>query len=122
MIAVTYVGTRPSYRDGCYGSGIEFEKGQTLLVPDDIARRLLKHPDVYQPGKDDKAQVAISKPELIKESEADTQDIRDSLMTMDSDALAAFVMTNYRIKLDKRMSIENQRNLAIQNVDLYGVT
>jgi hypothetical protein len=126
MIAVKYCGKRPSYTEGAYGSKILFHKGETIRVPDDLALKLLRHPDVYAPGHEEEntptAIIKVPDPEEEK-AEADVQHARDVINTMDSvDALAEYAMTNFSQKLDKRQSVPNLRTKVIQLIDLYGVT
>jgi hypothetical protein len=126
MTPVKYVGTRPYYVEGCYGSKINFTKGETILVPDDLALKLFRHADVYAPGHEEKnTPTAIIKVTDLKEleTEADLQHARDVINTMDSvDSLAEYAMTNFSQKLDKRQSIPTLRTKVIHLIDLYGVT
>ena len=48
---VKYVGFREICRDGNYGSGGEWTKGQTLMIQSDKAVLLLKHTDVFVLGE-----------------------------------------------------------------------
>jgi len=48
---VKYIGPRPTYKDGLYGTGA-WEKGQTKDVPADAAMKMFTHPDQYQPDCD----------------------------------------------------------------------
>ena len=50
MIPIKYIGHRPVYRDGACGSELTFEQGQTLLVADEFALKMLRHPSVYERG------------------------------------------------------------------------
>jgi hypothetical protein len=121
--AVQYVGARERYKEGCYGSGIEFEKGQTLLVPNELAAKLLRHPDVYAPGEVTVAQPATIPPQdPNKVSDPEVENVRDMVMNMDLDTLSDFSMTHYRVKLHPRQSVGNARKKVLQMIDLYGIT
>ena len=119
MVPVTYVGFRESYKDVKYGSGIVFNKGETLAVPDAIAAKMLNHTDVYVLGK--------ATPELKeavpeeKPKQEDTQDMRDQIMTMEPDALLYYAMTEFNRTLDKRKSVDNLRRDVILLIDQYGI-
>lgn len=117
-VSVKYIGRRPFYVEGAYGTRITFMQGQSRLVPADKARLMLKHPDVYVPGTAD-APIAVV-PEVKAEGE-DLQDLRDSIAAIsDKTALSDFTQAKYGIKLDKRKPIEELRLQAIGLVDQYG--
>lgn len=139
--SIKYIGKREHYTDGTYGSHIEFKHGETQLVPDDLAVKLLKHPDQYQRGDEDRPaptmqaviqdqyqrgddivkDTIIPKPDSVKETPEDTQDVRDAIATMNSQALVKYAMTHYRVKLDKQMVVESLRTEVTRLVDQYGV-
>ena len=121
-VAVKYEGPRATYREGAYGSGLMWTKGETKLVPAALAEKLLRHAPVYVPG-DKKA--APKHAEVIaepaKKDENDTQEVRDSLNTMDKDALEAYARTHFRVELDKRKSLQSLRGQVTQLVEQYGI-
>lgn len=45
---VRYIGPRESWFDRLYGSGLGFIRGQVRCVPGDLARRFLKHADLFE--------------------------------------------------------------------------
>ena len=47
-IRVRYIGRHDTYTDNLYGTGLTFERGQSALVPPEIAVRMLKHKDSYE--------------------------------------------------------------------------
>lgn len=118
LTAIKYVGKRLTYTDGTYGTRITFTQGQTLMVPADKAALMLRHADVYAPGKYVK-EVAIVAAVTDKPDEQ-TQDVRDSIANMDKTALETFVKTNYSVDLDKRKSLASLRAEATGLVDQYG--
>ncbi|MDP1774264.1 MAG: hypothetical protein Q8L15_18505 [Methylobacter sp.] len=121
MTPIKYIGKRETYIDGCYGSKIEFAQGETKLIPADLANKFLRHPDQFEPGLEDDASAVVIPPVITKkDADEDTQDIRDSISNMDAESLQDFAMTNYRIKLDKRMKIDRMRNEVVRLVDQYG--
>jgi hypothetical protein len=126
MIAVRYIGTRPFYCEGAYGSKINFTKGETVLVPDDLAKKLLRHGDVYELSEDtvDVQPAVIPPPNPNTEPDEATQAARDMVANMDTpEALVDYAATNFAgHKIDKRMSIPNMRTEVTRLIDLYGVT
>lgn len=117
---ICYVGRRPVYREGAYGSGIVFQQGETKLVPADLAAKLLRHPDVYAPGVEAGAQTVELKAPAKQTQDESTQDLRDTIAFMDKDALEVFAKTNFKIDLDKRKSVASLRQHVTQLVDQYG--
>jgi hypothetical protein len=125
MIPVKYIGHRSSYVEGTYGSKILFQKGETVLVPDDLAVKLLTHTDVYERGEDVTAKPAvIPSPNPNQEPEEDLQAARDLVANLDSvEALAEYAATNFAgRKVDKRLSIPKLRREVTRLIDLYGIT
>lgn len=45
--AVQYIGFKPEWRDHLYGSGLYFSTDQVRTVPFQLARRLLRHADLF---------------------------------------------------------------------------
>lgn len=118
-VSVKYIGKRPFYVEGAYGTRITFMQGQSRLVPADKALLMLRHPDVYVPGKAD-APIA-SVPDTSKTDSDELQDLRDTINAMsDKEALSNYTFLKYGIKLDQRKAIERLRLDAIGLVDQYG--
>lgn len=121
-VAVKYVGKRATYTEGTYGSRIEFAQGQTVLVPADLAAKLLRHPDVYQTGETTQA-VAVEVPDGKQEEEQqnEVQNVRDQIAIMDKEALKSFAKTTFRVDLDSRKGINALREQVTGLVDQFGV-
>lgn len=118
MTPIKYIGLRPHYRDGAFGTGIEFDQGQTQMVPDYEARLMLRHPSVYVLGDGP----VVPGDEAPKQEDADPdQDARDVVAAMDKDALKAYAKTHYRVDLDGRISVEKLRAKVIGMIDQFGV-
>lgn len=118
-VAVKYIGKRENYTEGTYGSRIEFKQGQSVLVPVELANKLLRHPDVYVPGNEKKAEVV----EIVQKdtNEPDeVQNVRDQIASMDKVGLESFAKVNFNIDLDKRKGVENLRQQVIGLVDQFG--
>ena len=124
-IAVRYVGRRPVYREGAYGSGIVFTQCETKLVPSDLANKLLRHTDVYVPGSASKDTTIASVPDSVKKTDEQNeeeimQSLRDSIQTMDKDALETYARTQFKIDIDKRRGLDKLRQQVTQLIDQYG--
>ena len=122
MIPVKYVGTRDRYIEGCYGSKIEFVRGETQLVEPVLANKLLRHADCYVRGDDESAKPAKVKPAPSEETEDELQDARDTVQNMDIVALREFAKTNYRREFHPMHKVETIRKGVLQLIDLYGIS
>lgn len=131
LVPVKYVGRRSDFFDRIYGSGLFFDQGQTRWIPPELARKLLRHADLFERGEEEAdAQPDDDTAELLKESaiEQETQridqsaiqDLRDSVQSMDKDALSHFAGTNYRQIIDRRRSVEALRVEVLGLIDRFG--
>ncbi len=123
MIAVKYVGQREIYREGAYSSGLVFMRGQTIAVEDEIlARKLLRHADVYVPGDVIQAETTAPKTEIqTKDDEDAAQDARDAIANMNKAALKDYAKTHFRVDIDARKSVEDIRAQVTGLFDQLGV-
>lgn len=122
---VKYVGRRPIYVEGAYGSKLVFAAEETKLVPADLAVKLLRHPDVYVLGDvvTSPGAVSVEMPKSTDRTPEEVlQDIRDSINIMDKESLESFARFHFKVDLDKRRSSAHLRQLVTQMVDQYGVT
>lgn len=132
-IRIKYVGRRPFYREGCYGSSLEFAKGESRLVHRDLAVKLLRHPDVYvmdeaQPGggssSQDVADVEVAgtpkPPEQVENTLTDEALLHVSTLP-DNESLEQYSMQQWNLKLDKRKSIDSNRAEVEARISMYGV-
>lgn len=136
---VHYLGQR-EWADRLYGSGLTFAPGQVRRVPGELARRLLRHADLFAPAPagespqeagaaapaavDDTAEqlaAAAKQREELREVERQRQDVIDTVNTMNKDALRDFAQVNYRQTLAKNLSVESMRAKVIGFIDQFGV-
>ena len=130
LVPVKYVGRRPDFFDRIYGSGLFFDQGQTRWVPSELARKLLRHADLFERGEEDLEASEDDTAEILEEAarEQDNkrveqsviQDLRDSVQSMDKDALSQFASTNYRQIIDRRRSVETLREEVLGFIDRFG--
>ena len=132
LVPVKYVGRRPDFFDRIYGSGLFFDQGQTRWVPSELARKLLRHADLFERGEadsagpqkeDDTAKIleeAAREQSSLKVEQSVIQDLRDSVQSMDKDALSLFASTNYRQIIDRRRSVETLREEVLGFIDRFG--
>lgn len=130
VLPVKYVGKRPTYKEGMYGSGLVFEQGQTKLLPADLARKLLGHPDVYAMGTIENAQSGvIDDQDGAKRKAAETEEDEhqrfmtvQALKTMNRAHMAKYAKQNFNMQLDpEAMQPDEMRAKIIQLLDQFGL-
>ena len=117
-VSIKYIGARPEYTDGTYGTRITWARGESKMVPADKAKSMLKHPDVYVIGDDDAPTPKLPAP---KDPEDNVQDMRDSIAAMSKEAVLTYAQTHFNMKLDRKQSVSALRTAATMLVDQYGV-
>ena len=127
-LPVKYIGHRVAYKDGIFQTGV-YAKGETKLVPANIARQMFKHKDVYVNGDKTKAESIIletadKKSDSDPDNPVDIQDAIDSVMNMrDKAAILEFAATQFsNVRLDKRCTLDNLQQETIQMIHQYGLT
>ena len=139
QIAVRYVGRRPEWHDRVYMTGLHFTTGQVRVLPSEIARRFLRHADLFErvevapeaaeqaaepAQQDDDTEALLEQGKAAREQKDEQQsliqDLYDQIDQMDKSSLDSFASTKYRIDLDKRKSVDNLRTQVKQLVDQFG--
>lgn len=137
-IAVEYVGRKTTYTDHLYGTGLSFDQGQVRSMPGELARKFLKHGDMFKeagastepaqaaptaPAQDDTAEqlakAQAQKDEQQQEQNA-LQDLHDSINAMAKNSLVDYAKVNYRIDLDKTKKVGELRTQVIGLINQYG--
>jgi hypothetical protein len=131
---VRYIGSRESWSDRLYGSGLAFHKGQARAVPSLIAANFLRHSDVFEEISDvleltqsvvvdDTAALmdeADLKAKAVLEEQNALQELRDSIQNMGKESLEQFAKSHYRQDINKRHTLVQLREQVIGLVDQYG--
>lgn len=124
MTPVQYVGIREPHQDCLYGTKIVFMKGQSVLIPDDIAKRMFKeHPSIYVRGDELLSDTVTPAPEspVRKGEEPEIQDMRDLIQTMDTATLRKKAECDYGVKFNPRMGVDKMRQELTGLVDRFGI-
>ena len=103
LVPVKYVGRRPDFFDRIYGSGLFFDQGQMRWVPSELARKLLRHADLFERGEED-----------LEASEADTAEIlADAARERDAQRIDQSVIQDLRkvLKLSRLHSLSLEGRL-----------
>lgn len=142
-IVVVYIGRKETYTDHLYGTGLSFTKGQERAMPADIARKFLRHPDMFEEGSAKAVADAPAQPDKVEDKDEDDTtrqlaaakkledenrekenrilDLKQQINIMTKDSLAEYAMTNYKQNLDKRKSVAELRQAVTGMIDQYGV-
>ena len=143
---VQYVGRKPDWRDTLYRSNLAFSVGQIRSVPNELARKLLKHTDAFKVPEQEtqpqapaqpQAQDAQDEPEsddtheLLKDGELSIEqereaiqavmDVKQQVQMMDKPALKQFAMSKFQQPLDLRQSREALVGQINNWIDRFGV-
>ena len=121
FVAVRYIGPRAIYVDGAYGTKIQFNQGESKLVPADKAALMLTHKDVYELGQ---APAGAEPPaaEIAKKDDSDpSQDMRDAVANMTKASLVTHAKVHYGMDLDPAMKKDDMRAKVIGLIDQYGI-
>ena len=124
MIPIKYIGHRPVYTDGACGSGLTFKQGETLLVEDEYARKMLRHSSVYERGElagDEQPVEVAKKTKNPSEDDDADQTARDAIAQMNKNALEKYAKTHFSVDLDKRKSVAELRATVTNLFDQFGV-
>jgi hypothetical protein len=123
-ITVQYIGKREIYVDKLYRSGLTFVPEQTRHVSGELARKLLRHIDLFRATdvEDTPLEPAFEEDPLLDTFSEDLiAGIKDQIITMDKNALELFAREKYGHELDKRFGIEKLRVQVMEMIDQYGI-
>ncbi|MFI8608512.1 RyR domain-containing protein [Pseudomonas sp. NPDC077649] len=136
-IVVVYIGRKETYTDHLYGTGLSFVKGQERAMPADIARKFLRHGDMFSEGQaiaaaaepaadkdDDDTSKVLDEAKKCQDEERKQEerllDLKQQINVMTKKSLTDYAMTNYRQKLDQQKSVSELRQLVTGMIDQYG--
>ena len=148
-VSIKYIGKREPWHDRLYRTGLVFDCDQVRTIPWDMARKFLRHEDLFEKvgadakdegGKANSAPKADTKNDsdkavddtqaLLDEQEAKNKDkddeqselqaLYDQVNVMDKDALKDFAFTHYQQKINKSKSEENLRIEVNGMIDQFG--
>lgn len=148
-VSIKYIGKREPWHDRLYRTGLVFDCDQVRSIPWDMARKFLRHEDLFEQvdadAKDegdeasessktdmqnDGDKAADDTQALLDEQTAKNKDkddeqselqaLYDQVNVMDKDALKDFAQTHYQQKLNKSKSEENLRIEVNGMIDQFG--
>ena len=129
LLPVVYIGQDDEWRDYIYGTGLYFSQGQTRMVECVMAKKLLKHVDLFAKGEAkgaEKKETAdlMQKAEQAKQEELNQAGLFDvciSLDQMDKESLQKFIKDNFNQDVDGRLAEIKVREKAKQLIDQFGL-
>lgn len=121
-VGVKYIGRRDPHAETLYGSGT-WAKDQVKAVTAALARQLLKHADVFVEaplGQEAGEHRVVHQRKGDDTSDELSQELRDRVQHMDKAALKELAQTQFRMKVDGRLSLADTRAQVIQLIDQFG--
>ena len=148
-VSIKYIGKREPWHDRLYRTGLVFDCNQVRTIPWDMARKFLRHEDIFEKvGADakDEDDATNTTPEddtsndgdkaaddtqaLLDEQEAKNKDkddeqtelqaLYDQVNVMDKDALKNFAQNHYQQNTNNSKSVENIRIDVNGMIDQFG--
>ena len=148
-VSIKYIGKREPWHDRLYRTGLVFDCNQVRTIPWDMARKFLRHEDLFEQmnadakgkgneagksAEDDAQNDSDSKADdtqaLLDEQEAKNKDkddeqrelqaLYDQVNVMEKDALKDFAQNHYQQKTNNSKSVENIRLDVTAMIDQFG--
>lgn len=133
---VKYIGRRPEWYDRLYGSGLYFTAGQVRAVPFELARKFLRHADLFergtiqtqvpseeQGGDDTERLLEQGRLEQAQKTslQQEIQAAYDEIDQMGKDAVIDFAKQRYQQRLKRADRLADLQSQAKALVDQFGV-
>lgn len=132
-VGVKYIGRRESWKDTVYHSGVTFEKDQERGLPAVLARKLLRHADLFEQveltaetaeqGAASEADDMLSQEKINQAAKQKTDlefDTIAQVNQMTKAALEQFSQGRFGVKLDSRLTVAQMREQVTQNIHKFG--
>ena len=148
-VSIKYIGKREPWHDRLYRTGLVFDCDQVRTIPWDMARKFLRHEDLFEKmdadakdkgdeagksseddAQNDSEQDSDDTQALLDEQKAKNKDkddkqrelqaLYDQVNVMDKDALEDFAKAHYQQNLDKRRGVETLRSEVTAMIDQFG--
>lgn len=132
-VGVKYIGRRAFWKDTVYSSGVSFEAAQVRGLPADLARKLLRHADLFERVELTGAAAAEAADteagDLAAQAKANQQAKQKSDLEFDTiaqvnqmtkAALEQFSQGRFGVKLDSKLTVAQMREAVAANIRAYG--
>lgn len=135
-VAIQYIGIKPMFVDGLYGSGLTFTPTQRRVVPVSVAEKLLKHPEFRKVVKNNvrvgelqvvdadvnqEAAKALIKKEKTDEEQNKLFDELEVVNRMNTKGVLKYARENYDMKLDETLGLPKLREEVASLIHRFGV-
>jgi len=134
MIAVRYIGRQDYWKakPSLKLAELDFVSGQVRNVPAPLGRSFLRHSDLFERVEDEAKEPDEDTGESIAEAatkddeevtrQQDYFDLLARIDTMGKDALQGIALDQFKVKLDKRFSLDRMREEVRGYIEQYGVS
>lgn len=147
-MSIKYIGKREPWHDRLYRTGLVFDCNQVRTIPWDMARKFLRHEDLFveaqtstpadddveaestegseatEQDQDDDTQALLdeqtAKNKDEKDEQTELQALYDQVNVMDKEALEDFAKNHYQQNLDKRRGVDTLRAEVVSMIDQFG--
>jgi hypothetical protein len=120
MVGVKYIGKRSAYSDSLFETG-SWIQGQSKLVPEKTAKRMLQHPDVYTHSED--AVEIVSEKHTTEDDRMD--EARNMIASMNRKKQIVDYMTSHclgsNLNLSETASVSDYKTAALTLIEQYGL-
>jgi|GEM_PF-3259621 len=122
-LPVKYIGRRPQYRDGIYGTAITWKQNEVIMVEETAARKMIRHADVWVLAEDEFAKEVPDKPKgHDDETEESVQTAKDTVARMGRQAMLQYAKTNFAgVNIHPATKEETLRQKIYGLIDQFGV-
>lgn len=121
-VPVRYIGHRDEHVDTIYGTMAKWVRGETKMVPQDAAKQMFRHTDVYAPGKADEAVDDVPEPQVDENAEFEANVIQQIHEMDDVDTVKEFIKTKFAgHRVSPNIGLDKAKEKAIQLVDMFGL-
>lgn len=133
IIGVKYIGRREFWKDTVYSSGLSFEREQVRGIPAEIARKLLRHEDLFERAEVTAGEaaegLAADAVDMIANAKANKEvkdkanlefAIIDQVNQMGKKELVEFAEQRFGAKLDIKTTVAALRNEITQRINQFG--
>ena len=129
-VGVKYIGRRPSFHDRLFGTGLDFDQGQTHFVSFELSRKFFAFPSEFE--RDDATKAPKAAPIDDEQAERDARRkkleaendelhfLRDSIGRLEKPELQVMAKTKYGQELDGRASVQKMREQVVSLIDRFG--
>ena len=132
-IGVKYIGRREFWKDTVYNSGVTFAAGQERGIPAELARKLLRHADLFErveltqatavEGAESVSGDMLNQAKVNQAAKQKTDlefDTIAQVNQMTKASLEQFSQGRFGVKLDSKLTVAQMREQVTQSIHKFG--